>query len=86
MEEKHTCECCGVSDDNLRQYRMRDEYYDEFCGVKYYTHDLPPTLDPGWYCNICIRREKGSFWQRERNSYIYDNYGNTADSDDFDWD
>lgn len=85
MEEIHSCECCGINKENCSKFYHRDEDYYDFNGVKYYDHDLPPTLDPGWYCNICIKRKKAGWWQQERNSYIYDNYGNTADSDDFDW-
>ena len=86
----HTCECCGVNDENIDTYSCEDGDYYDYTGVKYYGNvdeeddvdeeDLadeypPENLYDGWYCNICIARKSSEFWKEESTAYMYDNNG-----------
>lgn len=94
----HTCDCCGVNDDNVDEYSIEDADYYDYQGVKYYSYEEevedvdpddmadecpPETLDDGWYCNICIDRAYSDFWEDESTEYTYDNNGNPYGDEDY---
>lgn len=87
--EIHICEKCGVSDaignHQLRFIGMNRPDYEK---VEYYgAHDsrLPETLEPGWYCYGCVQAAMDAWWREEQKAYIFDEFGNTPDDEEFFW-
>lgn len=89
--EIHICEKCGVSDANVN-YRIRqskdESRYFAYEGVEYYdVYDSrrPETLEAGWYCNCCVEGAMDAWWREEQKAYIFDEFGNTPDDEEFFW-
>lgn len=89
--EIHICEKCGVSDANVN-YRIRqskdESRYFAYEGVEYYDvcdSRRPETLEAGWYCNCCVEGAMDAWWREEKKAYIFDEFGNTPDDEEFFW-
>jgi hypothetical protein len=80
MEEK--CEKCNSSKWRLREYNSDAESLDG-------KMMLPETLDSPLegtitYCDECVEEANRVWWEKEKNAYIYDDFGNNPDDPEFD--
>lgn len=70
QKERHECSKCGQT-----------------YGVSFYDRNhVPEDCEEGYYCDDCIERLRAQWWAKEKNAYVYDNYGNHPDDPDYEVD